>query len=533
MERALILICLGSASALRRQSPIEDLSRDRSPSARAAGATGFWRTLGNYTNVADMQLHDPIPELKDCQGFSCIEKYVKFDDGAFSWGMAGNPDIERDALGRTWTLYPVSLSSQAWLAQETGRDAWLHTMKLIVPDTYKASGPNSDLITLFVEEGDGPEQTWAAEQLALRTGALTAVLSQVPNAPLTVKSDGKYSMSEEPLKAWSWYKFAHHADRPEWPVEMPDVKSVVRAMDALEKVTLFASARAGIDQVKRFIVSGHSKRAMAAYMAGAVDQRVKAVVPLGITLDIYKGCLDVEHNLNGIPFGGIPYQMEGVMNLTPDQWKSLSTIIDPVNYIERLAMPKLAVFSGSDDFYPPDVTKNWWWKLPEPKMMYVYGDAGHRGIRSDDNADNHFLDVTEAFVSGFMSGSEMPKIDWKIDPKRGSILVKQVSAHTPTSVIQMASKTRGDKIRDFRKTAWKAHAFLEPLEGGDGRTWLATPPSADKWVAFYVSFEYAPPVKGASPWRVTTEVSVTPDTRPFPDANPNDPKRQEVVFPVP
>jgi len=558
MDRALLLaLLLGPALALRRAVPSDGKTEPSDAIPESSSESGVWRerratgdstevdekwraagnytevderfrAMGNYTLVDNMTLYSPIPALQGCQGFDCIERYVKFDDGAFSWGVEMGPrPLSRGKV--SLTEYMLKLSSQAWMAKETRRDAWTHVLKVFVPETYAAGGKNADLAILFVEIGE--DDTWAAREMAARSGTVTAVIANVPNAPLSFGKDGKYVLGEEALKAWSWYKFVQDAEHPEWPVEMPNVKAVMRGMDAIVAFTRDARQQTEIAPMEKFVIVGHSKRAMAAYMAAAVDTRVKAIVPIGISLDVYQAFQQNEKNLGGVPFAAMPYKQQGTLTITEEQMKKLAGITDPLTYISRLTMPKLTIFSGADDFFPPDVSRSWWWQLPQQKMMYMFGDSDHRGITEEHNGQDKFLDVADAFICGFLSGQEMPEISWTIDAESGTISVTQVSKHTPTSVVVMSARTKDGSRRDFRKAKYARRGPLEPVAGSNGRRWEAKPPDTGKWVAFFVAFEYEGPRSASVPWRLSTEVSVTPNERPYPEAESVVPKWQRLIPP--
>lgn len=477
--------------------------------------------MGNYTQVDDMKLKSPIPELQGCDGFDCIEKYVNFDDGAFSWGQPAGDHGETN--GVKWASYTLRMSSQAWMADETLKSAWTHRITIFVPETYQGGMKNSDVAALFIDQ---TVDTWAAQNMAVETGVVTASVSDVPNQDLTFPVTG-HNLAEEDLKAWSWHKFANDAEHPEWPIEMPDVKAVVRAMDAIAAYT----HQGTLPKVNRFIVTGHSKRAMAAWMVGAVDKRVEAIVPLGMPLNLLQVGQEAAKDIGGIVPYSRPYLEYGDLNLTKEQVTKLAAINDPVHYIKRLTIPKLLILSGADDFFPPDCTRSWWGDLPKPKHIYVYGKGRHYGYDIKWNNGNKFLEVAGAFVSRIVYGDAMPEIAWKIDNQDGTIMVKQVSNHTPSAVRVFGAKTKDQgETRDFRNSDWMFYRFVKPTEQND-RIWLVKSPERVKWVGFFVAFEYEPVRPGGLPVRLTTEVSVTPSTRPFPDADGTLPEWQDVIDP--
>src|SRR5262249_56272336 len=74
-------------------------------------------------------------------------------------------------------------------------------------------------------------------------------------------------------------KFMEEGDGT-WVGGLPMVKSAVRAMDAATE--FLASAEGGKVAIKSFVVAGGSKRGWTTWLTGAVDPRVKAIVPVVI-----------------------------------------------------------------------------------------------------------------------------------------------------------------------------------------------------------------------------------------------------------
>jgi len=94
------------------------------------------------------------------------------------------------------------------------------------------------------------------------------VLGQVPFQPL-------FDLTEDRLIAHSFERYLATGD-PEWPLLLPMVKSVVRALDASSE----AAAQQWGAPLERFTVTGGSKRGWTTWLTAAVDPRVTAIAPI-------------------------------------------------------------------------------------------------------------------------------------------------------------------------------------------------------------------------------------------------------------
>merc|ERR1719275_365708 len=104
---------------------------------------------------------------------------------------------------------------------------------------------------------------------------------------------------------------ALHSDMPEWPVEMPMQRAIVRAMDTLVSFTAKAVANGSLSHgIERFALAGCSKRGTATWGATAVDTRVVMALPSAIGLH---GIVEkpMDFTLDGVPHVEYPYTESG------------------------------------------------------------------------------------------------------------------------------------------------------------------------------------------------------------------------------
>lgn len=446
--------------------------------------------------------------LAGCFGVECVKRYVAFNDGAYSWHAAG-VSHSGSALGHGYTSYRLDLSSQRWMPKETGLSSWKHNLEVVVPKGLTANSTAAGWAVLLINEA--PQ---LAAEFAVRTGLVAVSLSDTP--PMFMRFGSLLPLHEEEVKAQSWAKYSRSPDRA-YPLELPTVKAVVRAMDAVAE---FSQASGELPPVTSFAVSGWSKRAIATFMVGAVDPRVKLIVPISHPVNLDVQGRDSFQNLGETVTAAKVYDQSKVYSIDGRTFERLQALIDPVSYLDRLTMPKLVMMCGRDDFFAPDSTRSWWGQLPSPKTFYMFANHGHAGFLPP------FKDMATSFIAATVHNKALPMISWKIDNSTGDIAVRQVSAHKPLRVSVWTAHTPTSRTRDFRSATYVEGA-LKAKPGADGRTWVvhANPPQ-DGWTAIFAELAYEPVVPNAPEYRVSTEVSVVPATRPF----AADPKRANYVF---
>ena len=412
-----------------------------------------------------------------------LDAYVAKATPCFNWKRCEQKPVE------TWgTLTHLEMVSQRWRGQ-----FWSHHLLVLRPNRPR----NPDIALLFITGGSygapkekdlGFFKLWAQQ-----AGAMVAVLNKVPNQPLY---DGR---REDALIAYTFKQFIKTGE-PDWPLLLPMTKSAVRAMDALQQ---FAKQEWN-QNVRRFVVSGASKRGWTTWLTAAVDRRVAAIAPMVIDMLNMKAQLQWAEKVWGTQSEQIHDYTEmgldkkidhpGVVQIR--QW------VDPYSYRARYTMPKLILLGTNDPYWVVDALRNYWNGLPEPKLVCQTPNAGH-GLGDGRKA----AAAIAAFFEMVADRKPIPSMQWKI--QRRSDAARMTVRVRPDAKAFRVWTAESTEDRDFRDEKWTS----APLRRGptaEAKA-LVKAPSAG-WRAFLVEAQMRSP-RGL-PYTLSTEACVVPDTLP-------------------
>ncbi len=370
-----------------------------------------------------------------------LTDYVTRKDDSFAWKLA---DTQTTDAG---TIYDIDLVSQTWHDIK-----WEHKLEVFVP---KGAKPQATMV--LWNQGGKPDlvSTALGLKIAERVKAPVAFLFGVPNQPLF---DGK---KEDGLIAETFVRYLDTKDAT-WPLLFPMVKSVVRAMDALQQF----GKKEWDFEVKSFVVTGASKRGWTAWLTGATgDKRVKAIAPLVIdTLN-----LPVQMK-NQVAAFGKPSEMikdYTARKLVPipetGAGEQLWKMVDPWSYRERLTMPKLIINGANDPYWPLDALNSYWDGLKGDKWVLYVPNAGH-DLRERDKDDKRELlplravDTLSAFARCMIFDKPMPAVSGKYTENGDGV----------TLSLRIEGTMKGQRIwsadaesHDFRKAKWTSTTLSE------------------------------------------------------------------------
>lgn len=402
-----------------------------------------------------------------------LEAYVRQPDDSFKWKALEQEDMEGLAVTR------LELVSQTWRG-----GAWTHDLYVGRPGTVRNPAVAFLLIT-----GGAKGTLQMAKVLAERSGALVAVLTNVPNQPLY---GGK---REDQLIAYTFDQYLKSGDES-WPLLLPMVKSAVRAMDAVQAWAKETRQQ----QVEKFVVSGASKRGWTTWLSAAVDPRVCGIAPMVFDMLNMKAQTDAAQ----IAYGRQSEQIHDYTDLglvgkidTPEMVK-LRAAVDPYEYRSRYTMPKLLLLGANDRYWTVDALRHYWPDLPEPKLVYMAPNAGHGAAGSPEA-----IQALAAFFQMIADHQELPKMEWQMKGgAKPSVVVK--SDRPPKQALLWSASA---PTRDFRDAKWAGRVL--PLAAGAAQVSAEGVAPANGFAAFMVELTFTS--KAGPDYRLSTQVQVTPD----------------------
>jgi PhoPQ-activated pathogenicity-related protein len=410
--------------------------------------------------------------------FADLPAYVAKADPSFVWQMKGKTD---SPLG---TVYDLHLVSQVWQGIK-----WEHGLQVYMPPDVTPT----EAMFLF-NTGGRPSAENAAFGLSLaaKMKAPVAFLYGIPNQPLF---DGK---KEDALIAETFVRYLATGDE-DWPLLFPMVKSLVRAMDALEA---FADEEWN-HKVTGFVVSGASKRGWTSWLTAAADPRVKAVAPM--VIDTLNFPEQLPHQLKS--FGRYSeqiadYTSRGLVPLPDtDAARRLWRMTDPFTFRDKLTVPKFMVLGANDPYWTVDALNNYWDGLRGDKWVCYVPNAGHNLTQSlaDGQKDrSRAVDSLAAFARAQLHGLPLPRLQWTHDDADGRprVTVRATPAPAGARVWLVDAPTR-----DFRQARWTE----QPAAVSGTTISAAVEKPASGYRAFFAELDYT--LEGLA-YHLSTQVRV-------------------------
>jgi PhoPQ-activated pathogenicity-related protein len=406
-----------------------------------------------------------------------LETYVTQPDTEYAWHR-----IEHKQTG-SFTITHLELVSQRWREH-----VWKHDVKVVRPQQVR----NPKIALLYIaDDGDGSRQVDRLELLGRRAGAMAAVVTNIPNQPLY---DG---LTEDALIAYTLDQYLKTGDDT-WPLLFPMVKSVVRAMGAVQ-----AFAREHFAQeIEGFVLTGASKRGWTAWLTAATDSRIRGVAPMVIDMLNVKAQTNWARKVYGRQSEKIhDYVDLGLIKeVETEAMKQLRGWVDPYTYRERYRMPKLLLLGTNDPYWTVDSLRHYWNDLPPPKLIFQTPNAGHDLAGGEDA-----MESLAAFFQMIADGEKLPSMHWEsTDTSQGKADLVVSVDKTAKRVLLWSAHSRD---RDFRDAKWNSREL--EIKPGSSRALVEVGAPREGYRAYMV--EAVLTSSTGHTYRLSTEARVIPD----------------------
>ena len=393
-----------------------------------------------------------------------LYSFVAKPEPEAGWSVASKSDLG------TCEVVSIKLKSQVWEGI-----AWEHDLVLFRP---KDSDVQDKMFLLNSGGKMKPDGLPYGVMLATMMKAPVAILLGIPNQPLL---DNK---TEDNLIAETFVRYLDTKDDG-WPLLFPMVKSLVKAMDAVQEF----SAKEWPKRVEKFIVGGASKRGWTTWLTAAADPRVMAITPM--VIDVLKMPEQMKRQVEC--FGGPseqirPYTARGLVPMpdTADAHR-LWEWVDPWTYRAKFTMPKLLLLGNNDRYWATDALNLYWDGLPGAKWINYTPNAGHdltaAGANGAKGTPMRAVQATAAFVRHQFTGRAMPDLTWKHDDAGEQLRLTVTSNPAPKEMhVWRANGT----TKDLRDAHWDSRT----VEVKEGRAEILEARPASGVACFYADCSY-------------------------------------------
>ena len=404
---------------------------------------------------------------------TALDGYINNGDKAYRWELK-----ESFTVGDV-KAYSLLLTSQQWHEY-----IWTHQLTILVPlqNTY-------DGALLFITGGSNKKglPNWngkddkflqALGEVAEKNKGIVALLRQTPNQPLYG------DLTEDALISYTLHNFKKDGDHS-WPLLFPMVKSAVRAMDAVQEF----SKETLRHEIKRFVVSGASKRGWTTWLTGASDARVAAIAPM--VIDILNMPVNLDYQVK--MWKGYSVQIEDYVKLEipqtarSEKGAAITTMVDPYSYRKKLTMPKLLIMGTNDEYWTVDAIKHYIDSIPGQNFVHYVPNVGH-----DLGDKKQAMAALSAFFGATLANKPYTVCQPDLTYSKKGITLKVKAS--PEVLVDATLWSTNSTDTDFRDEKWTGKS-LELKKKSSTITSSQSFP-ANGYRAFYLDLKYRDPNGG-------------------------------------
>lgn len=444
----------------------------------------------------------------DYSGF--LSKFVKDYDDAYK------VEVYAEKQGEGYKAYFLDFVSQSWHPEKTVPPVWRHWLTLIIPNQRV-----KDIGMLVLTEGLSTNESPMSEippyfiSLAVSSKSVVAILEGFPRDKVGIYETPTKVVNLEPTEfvSWSLKQYFETYD-PGWIIFCPLVKSVVRAMDAVQEF-LLKNLRSEIP-IKEFILCGDAPF-FVLWLVPPVDSRVIGLVSINVA------AFNLEQQIkrmfmDEVSFPPLFAEMDdaGILPLLEtEDGENLLKVIDPYFYRASLQIPKLVISIGNENVHalvPLSEQMNseipetvYWLMCPHLQLSREYAFLPQQMLLNFLSPTNipvyDFKDTIRVFYHRILGQKNMPTFHWDFSPM-GECTVK-VSEEVIECRAWYCSKDKRGDIFNLANKDWNCKILSESAEG-IYRTIIAIP--SQQYTAIFLEVIF-PSLMGV-PFPITSNIHV-------------------------
>jgi len=428
---------------------------------------GIGKTLTSATNQATSKT-EPIDYSK------VLSNFVKEYDNNYKF------EVIEEKQGEGYKAYILDFTSQSWHPEKTVPPVWRHWLTVIVPKQRV-----KDIGMLVLTNGFSTSETPMSEippyfiSLAVSSKSVVSILEGFPRDKVGIYKTPTQIVHLEPAEFISWsLKQYFETHESSWIVFCPLVKTVVRAMDAVQEL-LLKNLRSEIP-LKEFVLCGDAPF-FASWLVPPIDNRIIGLVSInaaGFHLEqqikrMFMDEIELPDLFAEMDDAGLFPLLE------TEDGENLLKVIDPYYYREALKIPKLIISMNNNQWQDmislseqiiseiPDPVN--WLICPQLQLSREYAFLPQQTLYNFTPASNtnlriyDFKDTIQVFYQRLLGQRNMPVFQWEFS-SQGDCRIRVSEEIIECRLWYCSADKRGTIFQPENKN-WKYKILSESAEG--------------------------------------------------------------------
>ncbi|MBQ0106180.1 MAG: hypothetical protein KBT47_09150 [Armatimonadetes bacterium] len=371
-----------------------------------------------------------------------LSEYVNADDGVYSAKLS-KIQLSSD---QSVSITSIDFSSQIWQNHK-----FSHNMQIF----YPSGALVTDYAFMIIAEGK-TSNDWT-QTLSYFAKMMSAPVIVVFENPAEKIVDGN-----ESLHNFSFSKMFTDKSYKDTPIAFADVKTIIKAMDAVSEIT-----HAEFDKpIENFVLCGSNECALAVYLAASLgDSRIAGIIPAGLDINANKNLAHQIECYGSIASGLNDFGYEAFKDYAKSPVVGeFINLTDPYNYIKDIKCPKL-IMNGTNDFCSViDSAKFYFDDFVGEKYFWLNVNGGHEFCFTENTMKysnvNKFSDIiltARAFFYHITKNNVMENVKFVWNKSDNGYVLNIEGNNSEIKGVNTYSVD--SEYSDFRNVMWSKHAL--------------------------------------------------------------------------